>query len=221
MDSFLNETEVLDKLFKYLKQMQIYLADMKKLEFFNLPKPVCLHNAYIMNMHYLKDNWLDKFPTLETVEKLFKNNKKLFYVPEEKKYNYLYYHLLISLREFLELDGMQIYDDETSLDYDLISIYLSRNNLSAFDFFMKYFMYGLDINNKNAVVLNKSKSIDYVSDDDDDDNSDDKMSSEPSAPALELEPKVEIVKTLSPLSFTAEPLENIDSPKKVKQNEIF
>ena len=217
MNSFLNETEALDNLFKHLKQMQMYLTDMKKLEFFNLPKPVCLHNAYIMNKHYLKDNWLDKFPTLERVETILKNDKKLFLVPDEKKYYYLYYHLLIALRQFQELDGLQIFDDETSLDYNLISIYLSRNNLSAFDFFMKYFMYGLNINNEN-VILSKSKSIDYLSDDD---NPDNKMSSEPSAQTLELEPEVRTAKTLSPLSFTAEPLENIDSPKKVKQNEIF
>ena len=217
MDSFLNETKVLDNLFKDLKQMQMYLLDMKKLESFNLPKPVCLHNAYVMNKHYLKKNWLDKFPTLETVQKLLKNDKKLFFVPDEKKYYYLYYHLLIALSQFQELDGLQIFDDETSLDYDLVSIYLSRNNMSAFDFFMKYFMYGLNINNEN-VLLNKSKSVDYVSDDD---NLDNKMSSEPSAPSIELEPEVGIAKTLSPLSFTAEPLENIDSPKKVKQNEIF
>ena len=217
MDSFLNETKVLDNLFKDLKQMQMYLMDMKKLESFNLPKPVCLHNAYVMNKHYLKENWLDKFPTLETVQKLLKNDKKLFFVPDEKKYYYLYYHLLIALSQFQELDGLQIFDDETSLDYDLVSIYLSRNNMSAFDFFMKYFMYGLNINNEN-VLLNKSKSVDYVSDDD---NLDNKMSSEPSAPSIELEPEVGIAKTLSPLSFTAESLENIDSPKKVKQNEIF
>ena len=217
MDSFVNETKVLDNLFKDLKQMQMYLMDMKKLESFNLPKPVCLHNAYVMNKHYLKENWLDKFPTLETVQKLLKNDKKLFFVPDEKKYYYLYYHLLISLNQFHELDGLQIFDDETSLDYDLVSIFLSRNNMSAFDFFMKYFMYGLNINNEN-VVLNKSKSVDYVSDDD---NPDNKMSSELSAPSIELEPEVGIAKTLSPLSFTAEPLENIDSPKKVKQNEIF
>ena len=217
MDSFVNETKVLDNLFKDLKQMQMYLMDMKKLESFNLPKPVCLHNAYVMNKHYLKENWLDKFPTLETVQKLLKNDKKLFFVPDEKKYYYLYYHLLIALSQFQELDGLQIFDDETSLDYDLVSIYLSRNNMSAFDFFMKYFMYGLNINNEN-VLLNKSKSVDYVSDDD---NLDNKMSSEPSAPSIELEPEVGIAKTLSPLSFTAESLENIDSPKKVKQNEIF
>ena len=48
------------------------------------------------------------------------------------------------------------------------------------------------------------------------------MSSEPSAPTLELEPEIGISKILSPSSFEAEPaLENIDSPKKVKQNEIF
>ena len=217
MDSLLSETEVFDNLFKHLKQMQIYLTDMKKLDFFNLPKPVCLHNAYIMNKHYLKDNWLDKFPTLESVEKILKNDKKLFFVPDEEKYYYLYYHLLITFSQFQELDGLQIFDDETSLDYELISIFLSRNNMSAFDFFMKYFMYGLNINNEN-VVLNKSKSIDYVSDDD---NPDNKMSSEPSAPTLELEPEIGISKTLSPSSFEAEPLENIDSPKKVKQNEIF
>ena len=157
MDSLLSETEVFDNLFKHLKQMQIYVTDMRKLEFFNLAKPVCLHNAYIMNKHYLKDNWLDKFPTLESVEKILKNNKKLFFVPDEEKY--LYYHLLIALSQFQELDGLQIFDDETSLDYDQISIYLSRNNMSAFNFFMRYFMYGLNINNEN-VVLNKSKSID-------------------------------------------------------------
>ena len=217
MDSFVNETKVLDNLFKDLKQMQMYLMDMKKLESFNLPKPVCLHNAYVMNKHYLKENWLDKFPTLETVQKLLKNDKKLFFVPDEKKYYYLYYHLLIALSQFQELDGLQIFDDETSLDYDLVSIYLSRNNMSAFDFFMKYFMYGLNINNEN-VLLNISKSVDYVSDDD---NLDNKMSSEPSAPSIELEPEVGVAKTLSPLSFTAESLENIDSPKKVKQNKIF
>ena len=217
MDFLQSETEVLDNLFKYLKQMQNYLADMKKLEFFNLPKPICLHNAYIMNKHYLKDNWLDKFPTLESVEKMLKNDdKRLFFVPDKKKYYYLYYHLLITFRQFQELDGLEIFDDETSLDYYQISIYLSRNNMSAFDFFMKYFQYGLNVDNEN-VVFNKSKSIGYVSDDDNPDNI---MSSEPSVPTLELDPEIEISKILSPSSFEVEPtLENIDSPK--KENEIF
>ena len=48
MELFLNETEVFDNLFKCLKQMQVYLHDMKKLEVFNLPKPVCLQNAYMI-----------------------------------------------------------------------------------------------------------------------------------------------------------------------------
>ena len=61
MELFLNETEVFDNLFKCLKQMQVYLHDMKKLEVFNLPKPVCLQNAYMMNMYYLNKQWLDKF----------------------------------------------------------------------------------------------------------------------------------------------------------------
>ena len=214
MDSFLNETKALDNLFKHLKQMQNYLLDMKKLEFFNLPKPICLHNAYIINMHYLKDNWLDKFPSLQ-----------LFFLPDEKKHYYLYYHLLISLKDFQELDGIQIYDDETSLDYDEISIFLTRNNLSACDFFMEYFLKGLNVNNENFVTFNNNKSIGYVSDDDNDDNITHEMSTEPSAPTLhlELEPehKVEISKTVSPLSLVEE-LEIIDSPKKeVKENQIF
>ena len=225
MDSFLNETKALDNLFKHLKQMQNYLLDMKKLEFFNLPKPICLHNAYIINMHYLKDNWLDKFPSLQTVEEIIKNDKKLFFLPDEKKHYYLYYHLLISLKDFQELDGMQIYDDETSLDYDEISIFLTRNNLSACDFFMEYFLKGLNVNNENFVTFNNNKSIGYVSDDDNDDNITHEMSTEPSAPTLhlELEPehKVEISKTVSPLSLVEE-LEIIDSPKKeVKENQIF
>ena len=218
MDSLLNEVKVFDNVFKYLKQMQIYIQDMKKLEFHNLPKPICLHNAYILNKHYLKETWLDEFPTLENIEKKLKSDKLLCLVPDEEYY-YLYYHFLIALRQFQELDGLQIFDDVTSLDYYQISIYLDRNDMSAFDFFMKYFMYGLNVDNENAVFLNNSKSIDYVSDDD---NPDNKMSSEPTAPTLELEPQIEISKKLSPLSFEAEPtLENIDSPKKVKQNEIF
>ena len=221
MDSFLNETEELDDLFKHLKQMEIYLYDMKKLESFNLPKPVCLHNAYIMNMHYLSDNWLDKFPSLQTVEKIIKSDKKLFFLPDEKKHYYLYYHLLISFKKFQELDGMQIYDDETPLDYETISIFLSRNNLSAYDFFLKYFLKGLNFSNKDFVIFNTDKSIGYVSDDNDEDIIHE-MSPKPSAPTLGLEPEVEITKTVSPLFFTAEKLESIDSPKKeVKENQIF
>ena len=220
MDSFLNETESLDNLFKHLKQMQIYLFDMKKLKFFNLPKPVCLHNAYIMNMHYLKDNWLDKFPSLQTVERIIKSDKKLFFLPDEEKHYYLYYHLLISFKKFQELDGMQIYDDETPLDYETISIFLSKNNLSAYDFFLKYFLKGLNFSNEDFVIFNTDKSTGYVSDDDHDDIIHE-MSPKPTAPTLELEPEVEITKTVSPLSSTAETLENIDSPKKVKENQIF
>ena len=97
--------------------------------------------------------------------------------------------------------------------------------MSAHDFFMKYFLKGLNFDNKDFVIFNTNKSIGYVSDDDHDDNITHEMSTEPSAPTLELEldpePEVGIAKIISPLSLV-ETLENIDSPKREpKENQIF
>ena len=223
MESFLNETEVLDNLFKRLKQMQIYLYDMKKLESFNLPKPVCLQNAYMMNMYYLNKKWLDKFPSLQTVEKFIDGGKKLFFLPEQSEHYYLYYHLLVAYKNFQEYDGMKIYDDETLLDYDSISTYLSRNNLVATEFFEKYFVKGLNFHKEDFVYSTLDKSVGgpvgYVTNED----ITHEMSPEPTAPPLELEPEIEVAKITSPLSFTAEKLEveNYPEEKKVKENEIF
>ena len=224
MNSFLNDTEILDNLFKRLRQMQTYLYDIKKLESFNLPKPVCLHNAYTMNVHYLNKKWLDKFPSLQTVEKLIEGGKKLFFLPEQIEHNYLYYHLLIAYKNFQEYDSMKIYDDETPLDYDSISTYLSRNNLVATEFLEKYFLKGLNFHKKDFVYSTVDKSVgeavDYVSDED----ITHKMTTEPTAPPLELEPETEVAKMVSPVSFTAEKLQVeklFPEEKKVKENQIF
>lgn len=214
MESFLNETEVFDNLFKRLKQMQIYLYDMKKLDAFNLPKPVCLQNAYMMNMYYLNKKWLDKFPSLQTIEKLIQDGKKLFFLPE-RDYYYLYYHLLVAYKNFQELgDNKKIYDDETHLDYDSLSTYISRKNLSAVDFFESYFERGLNFHDKSA-----GEATDYMIDED----IPHEMSSEPAAPPLELsESEIEVAKTVSPLSFLGETkVENYSEEKKVKENEIY
>ena len=79
METFLKEALVFDDLFKRLKQMQSYLFDIKKLELFTLPKLVCLQNAYMMNMHYLNNKWLDIFPSLQTIEKFIEDEKNYFF----------------------------------------------------------------------------------------------------------------------------------------------
>ena len=195
MESFLKEKLVFDDLFDRLKQMQNYLFDIKKLELFTLPKPVCLQNAYMLNMHSINNKWLDIFPSLQTIEKFIEDEKKLFFLPDENYY-YLYYHLLIAYKKFLELDK-KIYDDETPLDYEYISNYLVRKNLNATKFFQFYLEKGPNLNETHLVHATLEKS-DEETNYKFDENISREMSSEPTAPSLESEIEIEIPKIVSP-----------------------
>ena len=125
MEQFLREKLEFDDVFDRLKQMQSYLEDTKKLELFNLPKPVCLQNAYMMNMFYINNKWSDIFPSLQTIEKYIKEDQKLFYLPDDSYYFFLYYHLLVACKKFHEADNnKKIYDSETALDYEVVNNYL-------------------------------------------------------------------------------------------------
>ena len=66
-----------------LKRMQNHLIDFKTLEIFTLPKPVCLQNEYRINMFYLSNKWPEEFPNLQTIKKSIKDDRKLFYMPQE------------------------------------------------------------------------------------------------------------------------------------------
>ena len=228
MESFLNETKEFDELFKRLDQMQNYLFEIKKLELYMLPEPTCLQNAYVINMHKLRKKWPDKFPSLDTIEKFIENEKKLFFLPQQYYYYYLYYHLLIAYKKFHEkYPNKEIYDDKTILDYEIVSEYLSRKNLNATKFFELYFEKGVDQLNDEDLIYAKidDSTIEAASDYLMDENISHEMSSEPSAPPLEmLESEVEVPKSLSPLSFVVEKniqdfTENIG--KKARENEIY
>ena len=182
-----------DDLFDALKQMERYLLDIKKLESFNLPKPVCLQNAYKLNMYNIENGWHDIFPSLKTVEKFIQDEKKLFFVPNDEYY-YLYYHLLIAYKEFEE-SGNEIYDDETVLNYDVISRYLTKRNFNATEFFKVYLKGGVYLDEEYNKRLEKDNevSIDKLSV-----NVHREMSTEPSAPVAESETELEIPKVTSP-----------------------
>ena len=137
-------TKKSDDMFDLLKRMQNHLIDFKTLEIFTLPKPVCLQNEYTINMFYLSNKWPEDFPNLQTIKRSIKDDRKLFYMPQEDYY-YLYYHLLIAYKKFLKSGKKDIYDDETPLDYDKISDYLIRKNLNATKFFEVYLEKGQNL----------------------------------------------------------------------------
>ena len=137
-------TKKSDDMFDLLKRMQNHLIDFKTLEIFTLPKPVCLQNEYTINMFYLSNKWPEDFPNLQTIKRSIKDDRKLFYMPQEDYY-YLYYHLLIAFKKFLKSGKKDIYDDETPLDYDKISDYLIRKNLNATKFFEVYLEKGQNL----------------------------------------------------------------------------
>ena len=101
-------------------------------------------------MFYLSNKWPEEFPNLQTIKKSIKDNRKLFYMPEQDYY-YLYYHLLIAYKNFLKSDKKKIYDDETPLDYDKISEYLVRKNLNATKFFEVYLEKGQNFDDLDLV----------------------------------------------------------------------
>ena len=136
-------------LFQLLKKLQDHVFHFKKLEIFQLPIPVCLENEYFLTKFHLNNKWLDDFPSLKTIEKVIENEKKLFYIPEPDYY-YLYYHLLVAYKKFLNLDK-EICDDETRLNYNDISDYLIRKNLNATKFFEVYLEKGENLNEADLV----------------------------------------------------------------------
>ena len=212
MEEFLNQKLEFDDLFDRLMQMQNYLLDIKKLELFNLPKPVCLQNAYMLNMHYINNNWNDTFPRLKTVEEFIQAGKKLFFLPETNYYYYLYYHLLIAYKEF-EDSSTEIYDDETALDYDGISHYLLKNNLNATEFFKLYLKGGIYLDKEDIKRLQKANE---VTDDKLSGNIHREMSSEPTAPMFESEIDLEVPKIFpSSLEVEVGDLEDYPEERKV------
>ena len=203
MENFLKEKLMFDDLFDRLKQMQNYLFDIKKLELFNLPKPVCLQNAYMLNMYSINNKWSDNFPSLQTIEKFIQDEKKLFYLPEDDYFYYLYYHLLVAYKKFQESgSSKKIYDDETPLDYDVVSNYLTRKNLDATKFFEIYLEKGvvLDEADLNYALLEEPSEESNKVTNKLDEISLREMSSELTAPSLEPEIEVEVPKIMSPLS---------------------
>ena len=206
-------------MFELLKQMQNHLIDFKTLEIFALPKPVCLQNEYSINMFYLSNKWPEEFPDLQTIKKSIKDDRKLFYMPQEDYY-YLYYHLLIAYKNFLKSGKKDIYDDETPLDYDKISDYLVRKNLNATKFLEVYLEKGQNLSDLVHATL---KEVDEVT------NEKfilRKMTTEPTM-TIPLEPEiekilseptpeseiVEISKTISPLPSTENEIENYPKGK--------
>ena len=208
-------------MFELLKQMQNHLIDFKTLEIFALPKPVCLQNEYSINMFYLSNKWPEEFPDLQTIKKSIKDDRKLFYMPQEDYY-YLYYHLLIAYKNFLKSGKKDIYDDETPLDYDKISDYLVRKNLNATKFLEVYLEKGQNLSDLDLVHATL-KEVDEVT------NEKfilRKMTTEPTM-TIPLEPEiekisseptpeseiVEISKTISPLPSTENEIENYPKGK--------
>ena len=151
-----------DDMFELLKRMQNHLIDFKTLEIFTLPKPVCLQNEFSINMFYLSNKWPEEFPNLQTIKKSIEDDLKIFLMPQEDYY-YLYYHLLIAYKNFLKSGKKEedIYDDETLLDYDKISDYLVRKNLSATKFFEVYLEKGQNLSDLDLVHANL-KEVDEV-----------------------------------------------------------
>ena len=197
-------------MFQLLKQVQNYLLEFKKLKLFTLPKPVCLQNEYAMTMFNLSNKWLDDFPSLQTIEKFIKGEKKLFYMPEEQDYYYLYYHLLVAYKNFLKLGKNEIYDSKTPLDYNQISDYLIRKNLNATKFFEVYLEKGEKLNKLDLVHATLKEFDEVTNYKFDEKFIPRRMTAEPTAPAAEFdwtvvssksEPKseIEVPKTLSPL----------------------
>ena len=211
MSSFHHNTKKSD-LFQLLKQMQSHLFDFNTLEIFTLPKPVCLQNEYAINMFYLSNKWLDDFPSLKTIKKFIKDEKKLFYMPVEEDHYYLYYHLLVAYNNFLKLGKNKIYDDESLLDYDKISNYLIRKNLNATKFFEAYLEKVKELNDDdlvNATLKEFDEVTDYKFDEKFIPRT---MTSEPTIvlgeSEIEIEPshvsdsEIEIEKMVLPLSST-------------------
>ena len=193
MEEFVKGQLEFDDLFDRLKVMQRYIFDIKKLELFNLPKPVCLQNTYMLNMHFINNKWSNIFPSLKTIEKFIQAERKLFFLPEDDYYYYLYYHLLIAYKEFDD-SNIEIYDDETPLDYEAISHYLSKKNLNATEFFKVYLKEGIYLDKEDIKQLEKANEVtDKL-----------QMSSlEPTAPIFESETELELPKITSPLSSTS------------------
>ena len=200
-------------MFQLLKQMQNYLFDFKKLKLFTLPKPVCLQNEYAMTVFELSNKWLDDFPSLQTVEKFIKGEKKLFYVPEDEAYYYLYYHLLVAYKNFLKLGKNEIYDSKTPLDYNQISDYLIRKNLNATKFFEVYLEKGEKLSETDLVHATLKEFDEVTNYKFDEKIIPQRMTSEPTAPTVptefdwivpaksepESEPEIEVPKIVSPL----------------------
>ena len=198
--------------FQLLKQMQNHLFHFKKFKIFALPKPVCLQNEYVLNMFYLSNKWLDDFPSLQTIKKFIKDEKKLFYMPEQEDYYYLYYHLLVAYKNFLKLGKKEIYDDETSLDYSEISDYLVRKNLNATKFFEAYLEKGEKLNETDLVHATLKEFDEVTNFKFDEKITLRKMTSEP-----ESEVEIEVAKRVSPLpsaQFEIE-IENYPEGKKM------
>ena len=212
MEEFLNQKLEFDDLFDRLKQMQSYLLDIKKLELFNLPKPVCLQNAYMLNMYNINNKWSDIFPSLKTIEKFIQDGKKLFFLPDDNYYYYLYYHLLIAYKEFEDSD-IQIYDMETVLDYETVSGYLLKKNLNATEFFKVYLKEGVYLDKEDIKRLEKANE---VTTDKLEENINREMSSEPTAPMFESEIELEIPKINSPSLSLEVKLDLEDYPKEKK-----
>ena len=190
MEQFLKEKLEFDDVFDRLMHMQKYLEDIKKLEVLNLPQPVCLQNAYKMNMFYIKEKWSDSFPSLQTIEEYIRNEKKLFYLPNDSYYYFLYYHLMIACKKYLgSANDKKIYDAEKDLDYEIVNNYLIEKNLDATKFFEIYLEKGLPLDEADlsyALHDESNEKIDEISD-----KLDEvivrEMSSEPTAPMLETE----------------------------------
>ena len=155
MSEFYNLIQSLDlfELFEKIQNNIFYIIELQK---FDLKIPLCIENEQSILKFYLMEKWLDDFPKQSLILKFIQEEKKLFYLPESADFYYLYYHLLIACKDYLET-GKKIYDDKTQINYYSLNDELIEKKLNATKFFMIYLEKGSNFTDEDFYLAKKTK----------------------------------------------------------------
>ena len=140
-------------LFEKIQNNIFYITEIQK---FDLKIPTCLQNEQHILNFYLMEKWLDDFPKQSLVFKFIQERKKLFYLPESSDFYYLYYHLLIACKNYLET-GKEIFDDKTQINYYELNDELIAKKLNATRFFEIYLEKGSNFTDEDLFLAKKTR----------------------------------------------------------------
>ena len=149
-------------LFELLEKVQDNIIFINDLEKFGLSAPICIMNEQAILNFYLSEKWLNDFPKQSLVLKLIEEEKKLFYLPESADFYYLYYHLLRAFSNYLET-GQEIYDEETTLNYERLNDELIEKQLDATKFFEIYLKKGSNFSEDFFLAKKNKDELDFAS----------------------------------------------------------